>query len=362
MQRVRSAAGIPVAKTIALATAAAEYLAEREKLWTPGAERGTGWYAAVEGMFRHQIVPYFRPDRIVSCMTRQEVAKFRIEQIGRPCRTGRKMWHVGPATVNRTMAALAAFRTWCEERQYVIANSACPNPLTKHKPLDEPELAVVDPPEEQVTVFLNALGSRWIAASVVLADTGVRKSELERLEVRNLNLDDGKATVTNTKNRKKARTVFLTPRPSRLCAACPSVRTDSCSDDLVTSVERFGRQPRRSGSRRFASTISGTSSRLGSSGPARISGRSWPQAAGQPSGWSSATRTSAKTGYARRRPGSRQRSNPSVRQPHPPRHRRDPWRTLRGQSDRRRKKRAAGVLPTARFFLLTWWTRPGSNW
>ena len=90
MQRVRSAAGIPVANPIALATAAAEYLAEREKFWTPGEGRGKGWYATVEAMFRHQIVPYFGPDRLVSSITRPEVSKFRIEQIGRPCRTGRR--------------------------------------------------------------------------------------------------------------------------------------------------------------------------------------------------------------------------------------------------------------------------------
>ena len=212
MQRVRSDAGIPVAKPIAIASAAAEYLAEREKVWTTGNKRGKGWYATVEAMFRHQIVPFFKPDRIVSTITRPEVAKFRIEQIRRPSRTGRRTKVVGSATVNRTMAALATFGTWCEERHYVIANSACPNPFTKHKPLDEPELAVTDPAEEQVATFLSALGERWVAASVILADTGLRKSELERLERRNLNLEDGKATVTNTKNRKKARTVFLTPR------------------------------------------------------------------------------------------------------------------------------------------------------
>jgi hypothetical protein len=82
------------------------------------------------------------------------------------------------------MAALATFGTWCESRQYIVASTANPNPLTKHKPLDEPELAVGDPSEEQVATFLNALGARWIAASVALADTGLRKSELGRLERR----------------------------------------------------------------------------------------------------------------------------------------------------------------------------------
>jgi integrase len=125
------------------------------------------------------------------------------------------------------MAALAAFGTWCESRQYIVASTANPNPLTKHKPLDEPELAVGDPSEEQVATFLNALGERWIAASVVLADTGLRKSELERLERKHMNLEAGKATVTRTKNRKKARTVFLTPRAIEAVRKLPE-RADGC--------------------------------------------------------------------------------------------------------------------------------------
>jgi len=86
------------------------------------------------------------------------------------------------------------------------------NPFTKHKPLEEPEVVVADPTEGQVATFLRALGPRWIAVSLVAADTGLRKGELGRLERRHLDLASGKATVTKTKNRKKTRTVYLTPR------------------------------------------------------------------------------------------------------------------------------------------------------
>ena len=184
LERVSAQAGIPVARPIILDLATAEYVAEKEPTWS------AGWRDTVEGFFEHQVLPHFGTERIVSSITRADVERFRAGEVGRPKRGGGR---ISDATVNRMMAALAAFGTWClvEGRQYHLSN-----PWAGHEPLPEDELPVPEVDERQVQRLLAALeqpkgklpmhGRRryrypWRAIVEFARETGLRKGELGRL-------------------------------------------------------------------------------------------------------------------------------------------------------------------------------------
>lgn len=183
LERVSAQAGVPVAQAVILDAATAEYVAEREPTWSKG------WRDAVEAWFRDRVVPHFGAERTVATVTRADVERFRAGEIGRPKRSGGTISH---ATVNRMMAALAAFGEWClvEGRQYHMTN-----PWAGHAPLPEDELPVPDLEEEQVQRVLAALdqptkleqhGRRryrypWRAIVELARETGLRKGELARL-------------------------------------------------------------------------------------------------------------------------------------------------------------------------------------
>lgn len=211
LERAKSSAGIPVARPAPLLQAVAEYLEERERVWSDG------WRATVEGFVRNEVVPHFGPERNVASIERAEVARFRAIQIGRPSKRGKGGAPVGSATTNRLMAALAAFGEWCVERTYHVAN-----PWSKHETLAEEERPPPEAATAQIDALLAALPDRWRGAFTVAVDTGLRRSELERLTWDRVNLRAGTAVVTNTKNRKRARTVVLTSRARAALEALPN--------------------------------------------------------------------------------------------------------------------------------------------
>ena len=121
IERVRADAGVPVARSISLLEATAEYLVERE------GELAAKWYATVEAFIRNEVLPAFGGDLVVSSIDATAVAKFRTAQKGRPdrrfkVRPGEEPRLVSPATVNRLMWAMAAFGGWCVERKYHLTN------------------------------------------------------------------------------------------------------------------------------------------------------------------------------------------------------------------------------------------------
>ncbi len=184
LERVSAQAGIPVARPITLDAATAEYVAEREPIWSKG------WRDVIEATFRDRVLPHFGAERIVSTVTRADVERFRSQEIGRPKQRGGG--RVSDATVNRAMAALAAFGRWClvEGRQYHTAN-----PWAGHVRLPEDELPVPALKEELVQRVLAALeqpavlephGRRryrypWRQIVEFARETGLRKGELARL-------------------------------------------------------------------------------------------------------------------------------------------------------------------------------------
>jgi integrase len=174
IERVRAQAGVPVARQVSLTVAAAEYIAEREPVWSDG------WAAAVEGFFALRAIPFFGENRVVASITRAEIERFRAAQIGAVV----KKRKTSNATVNRLMAAFAAFGAWClvDGRLYHTAN-----PWAKHEPLPEDELPVPDVDDAQVELVLATLDNRkrfriaWRPIVEFALETGLRKSELGRL-------------------------------------------------------------------------------------------------------------------------------------------------------------------------------------
>jgi integrase len=208
LERIRADAGVPVARPITLEDATVEYLGEQEKVWS------SGWYDTVEGFVAGDALPFFGPATTLSAITREQVSRFRSAQIGRPSRRGAGV--IGPATVNRQMAALARFGEWARERGYLVTN-----PFAKHATLHEEERPPPEVETAQLDALLAALPERWRGPFTFAADTGVRKSELERLDWARVNLREGTATLVATKNRKKSRTVVLTGRARAVLEALP---------------------------------------------------------------------------------------------------------------------------------------------
>lgn len=214
LERVRAEAGIPQAKPITLIHASAEYLVAKEPpAWSKG------WHSTVEGFFRFRVIPHFGEGRVLSSITRPEVEAFRKGELGKPARKG----PTKPATVNRLMAALATFGQWCADpdRRYLLSN-----PFAKHKPHPEDEREVPSLTRAEVDAFLSALPEKRryrgkvydVRAIVTLAvETGLRKSELQRLDWKDIRLDEGWLKVVSSWSRgltkgKKSRPQILTDR------------------------------------------------------------------------------------------------------------------------------------------------------
>jgi integrase len=227
LERVSAQAGIPVARAVILDVATAEYVAEREPTWSKG------WRDVVEGFFRHRVLPQLGAERTVVSITRADVERFRAGEIGRPKRGGGT---VSDATVNRMMAALAAFGEWCtvEGRLYHTSN-----PWAGHAPLAEDQLPVPDLEADQVARVLAALeqptgklethGRRryrypWRAIVEFARETGLRKGELGRL--RRDDVRDGALYVASSRARgrtksRKMRAVPLSRRALGILAELP---------------------------------------------------------------------------------------------------------------------------------------------
>jgi integrase len=256
LERVRADAGVPAARPQTLLRATAEYLTIRKPEWSDG------WYATVEGFIANSIIPRLGGDRLVSSISRADVEAFRATEIGRPKRLTRcckaawtraaEGWAcavcltpapegapvIGDATVNRLLAAMAAFGAWClvEGRAYHTTN-----PWAKHAPLAEDQVPVPELEGEQLERVLRALdgpdgplpshGARefrfpWRALVEFARETGLRKGELGRLRREDIRKADRVAFITSTKKRgrtksRKMRPVVLSTRALELLDQVP---------------------------------------------------------------------------------------------------------------------------------------------
>ena len=229
LERVSIQAGIPVARPVPLALAAAEYQAEREPIWS------AGWAQAVDGFFANRVLPAFTAERLVSTITRADVERFRSGEVARPVRGGKPATN---ATVNRMMAALAAWGAWClvDGRNYHTSN-----PWSGHEPLPEDELPVPTLEDDQVELVLQALedpatlpqhGRRrnrapWRLIVELARETGLRKGELGRVARADIDHKTRTLYVTSTRARgrtksRKMRPVPLSGRALEVIEAAPA--------------------------------------------------------------------------------------------------------------------------------------------
>jgi integrase len=217
LERVKAGAGIPVARPVPLILAAAEYLEERRPTWSGG------WAATVEGFVANRVIPHFGEGRQTHTVTRADVERFRSSEIGRPGRGGKP---VADSTVNRLMAAMAAFGEWClvEGRHYHIAN-----PWGGHDALAEDDAPVPEVDAAQVDRILAALeqpealpshGRRryrypWRLIVEFARETGLRKGELERLHRDDVREGTVYIVSTRARGRTKSRRMRALPLSSR---------------------------------------------------------------------------------------------------------------------------------------------------
>jgi integrase len=245
LERVRALAGIPSARAVQLAVATAEYVAEREPTWSKG------WRDTVDGFFANRVLPHFTAERVVATVTRADVERFRAQEIGRPKRDGTP---VSDASVNRMMAALAAFGAWClvDGRHYHTSN-----PWAEHEALPEDELPVPTVDDEQLERLLAALeqptgplpshGRRkfrapWRLIVEFARETGLRKSELARLATSDVDRKTRTAWIVSTRRRgrnkaRKLRPVVLSPRALEVLDALP-VRGDGLIFGRIPDARR----------------------------------------------------------------------------------------------------------------------------
>lgn len=251
LELARGAAGIPVASSITLLDATAEYLVEREP------DLAKKWHSTVKGFVKDQVIPAFGENRVVATIMSPDVARFRAAQIARPdlrarsscCRrrfvlgTGRA-WvcakcsrpaddhvkRISPTTINRLLWAMGAFGTWCIERRYHLTN-----------PWSQPSFAENDEPpppvsEQDLSRIFAALEKReqttfpWRTLFEFARETGLRRGELARLARRDIHKEDRKAYVVSSHARglnkgRRTREVALTRRALELLEQLPQ-RTD----------------------------------------------------------------------------------------------------------------------------------------
>ena len=217
IERVRADAGVPVARSISLLEATAEYLVERE------GELAAKWYATVEAFIRNEVLPAFGGDLVVSSIDATAVAKFRTAQKGRPdrrfkVRPGEEPRLVSPATVNRLMWAMAAFGGWCVERKYHLTNPWRTDSYT------ESDYPVPDVAAGQRAQLLLALPGDLRALVEFAYETGLRRGEIERLRWEDVNLEERLAQIVSVQARgfnkgRKTRPCSLSRRAVELLSA-----------------------------------------------------------------------------------------------------------------------------------------------
>jgi integrase len=200
---VKASAGLPTARRVLLSQAVAEFLvAHRPPIWSEK------WHHVAGLWWRSRLLPGLGPDTVVSAITQADVEALRVRWL----HGDDKIAKVKPPTVNRLTACGGKFFKWAMKRGYALEN-----PFAGHSKFAEE-------PAEPPTID-DELLARWLAAiahpvlrraATVAADTGLRRSEIERLAKKDLK-SSGLLWIASSYDRghnktNNARYIPLTPR------------------------------------------------------------------------------------------------------------------------------------------------------
>jgi integrase len=162
---IKEAAGLPVAKRIALADAVGEYLdAHPPPIWSQR------WHYTVAHWFRSRLLPALGSERGVGLVGRDDVERARSGWLSEGLR---------PPTVNRLCAVGSGFFRWARDpaRRYCLDN-----PFATFSRFAEVKAKPPPVTEAQLQAFLTAIPNASIRrAAIVALDTGLRLSEVRRI-------------------------------------------------------------------------------------------------------------------------------------------------------------------------------------
>ncbi len=242
VERLQILAGGKTARPVTLGDAIVEWMVEYET------GVGESWFITVRGFMRHQVLPHFGAETVVSAIGAAHVVTFQSKQRGRMNRNCTKTPRpVMPATVNRTLAALASFGTWCclDGRNYLTENV-----FSEYKADHEAERSLPEADILQLDAFVEAIDVVRVKEAIIfMLDTGARQGEVEKLALASISADNSTATFLKTKDADKLRPSAMTSRCKTIVEnARKSPRPDGLLFGELGNVRRvFARAAKKAG-------------------------------------------------------------------------------------------------------------------
>lgn len=145
------------------------------------------------------------------------------------------------ASVRRKRAqALRAFGSWCKDNNYTVCEWWKQIPLAHD--VAQPQATATEADYLRAMKVLRTDRDRLLIE--LLWTTGIRRSELSRLEIRDINFDNGCLVVRQSKN-GKPRVVPMSPTARRLMRRVIGARTEGellnvSSNAVRLMLQRFG--------------------------------------------------------------------------------------------------------------------------
>lgn len=224
-ETIKRSAGLPIARSIALADAFGQYLdAHAPPVWAPR------WHYTIKRWARARLIPALGGvDIDVSSVTRSTVEDARAAWLQ----------EVSPQTVNRLCTAGSGFFRWASDpgRMYALDN-----PFARHKRF--PETKVTPPPlsEFDLTAFLASVPNPVIRrAATVALDTGLRFSEIRRIragDVRGQLLHVVSSYARGHTKNKRDRWLQLSSRAAEALHAQQAASGDALFVDMPVNIRR----------------------------------------------------------------------------------------------------------------------------
>lgn len=150
-----------------------------------------------------------------------------------------------PNTVSNMKQFLSSFFTWLHDEGYIMANPV--RSIKGIRPVEVQNKAMTVEEELAVRDAAGKRSTRDRAIIDVLLSTGMRVSEIQRINRTDVDLDDSSITFLGAKN-GRYRTVYLDPRARKHLLEYLKERSDACEALFATENkygEKCGIEPKR---------------------------------------------------------------------------------------------------------------------